>query len=57
MCDLDHDCGREKWTGWRPGLIDCEEFGWMLGPGFPDIVSLYTQATWDPEKGRWVKPA
>lgn len=56
MCNLDHDCGREKWTGWRPGLTDCEEFGWTLGPGFPDILRLYTQAVWDPEQGRWVKP-
>lgn len=56
MCNLDHDCGREKWNGWRPGLTDCEEFGRMLGPGFPDIVRLYTQAVWDPEQRRWVKP-
>jgi hypothetical protein len=21
MCDLDHDCGRDIWTGWWPGLV------------------------------------
>ncbi|KAA2253295.1 hypothetical protein F0L68_33325 [Solihabitans fulvus] len=56
MCDLDHDCGREKWTGWRPGLTECEEFGWLLAPGWPDIPRLYTEAVWDPQKCRWVKP-
>jgi hypothetical protein len=21
MCDLDHDCGRDVWSGWWPGLV------------------------------------
>jgi hypothetical protein len=56
ICDLDHDHGRETWTGWPAGLTDCEEFGWMLAPGWPDIPRLYTQAVWEPAQGRWVKP-
>lgn len=56
MCDLDHDCGRDVWTGWWPGLVDCERLGWMLGPGFPDLNRLYTETTWDPARCAWVKP-
>lgn len=47
MCDLDHDCGRDVWTGRWPGHTDCERLGWMIGPGFPDLNCLYTQAVWD----------
>jgi hypothetical protein len=57
MCDLDHDCGRDKWTGWIPGLLDCERLGWMIGPGFPDLARLYTQGVWDPVKRQWDAPA
>lgn len=58
LCDLDHDrdCGRDIWTGWWPGLVDCEQFGWMHGPGFPDLNRLYTEATWDRARCAWVKP-
>jgi hypothetical protein len=56
MCDLDHDHGRDKWTGWPPGMTECEEYGWMFAPGWPDIPRLYTEAVWDPEQCRWVKP-
>lgn len=55
MCDLDHDCGRDVWTGWWPGLVDCEQLGWMIGPGLPDLNRLYTEATWDPARCLWVK--
>jgi hypothetical protein len=24
MCDLDHDHGRDRWTGWPPGMTECE---------------------------------
>ncbi|PXY18287.1 hypothetical protein [Prauserella flavalba] len=57
MCDLDHDCGRDVWTGWWPGQIDCERLGWMLGPGFPDLNRLYTEGIWDAERCAWVKPS
>lgn len=56
MCDLDHDCGQDVWIGWWPGQLDCERLGWMLGPGFPDLNRLYTEATWDAERCLWVKP-
>lgn len=60
MCDADHaadqDCGHDVWTGWSPGLLDCEQLGWMIGPGFPDLNRLYTEATWDPAGCAWVKP-
>jgi hypothetical protein len=55
--DRDHDCGREKWTGWTPGLLDCERLGWMIGPGLPNTPRLYTEAVWDPETCRWEKRA
>lgn len=54
MCDLDHDCGADVWTGWWPGLLECERLGWMLGPGFPDLNRLYTEARWDAERRAWV---
>ncbi|MFT7837742.1 hypothetical protein Q5530_16530 [Saccharothrix sp. BKS2] len=57
MCDLDHDCGQDIWTGWRPGHLDCERLGWMIGPGFPDLHRLYTQAIWDPAHRHWTAPA
>lgn len=57
MCDLDHDCGRDTWTGWWPGHTDCERLGWMIGPGFPDLYRLYTQGVWDPERRLWVAHA
>ncbi|MBW4717355.1 hypothetical protein KZQ38_09260 [Saccharothrix sp. SC076] len=56
MCDLDHDCGQDIWTGWWPGHTDCERLGWMLAPGFPDLNRLYTQAVWDSERHTWVAP-
>jgi hypothetical protein len=54
--DRDHDCGRDHWTGWIPGLLDCERLGWMHGPGLPDLARLYTEAVWDPKKRQWMKP-
>jgi hypothetical protein len=54
MCDLEHDCGQDRWTGWWPGLPECERLGWMLAPGLPDLNRLYAQATWDPGSGTWV---
>lgn len=53
-CEADHDCGRDVWTGWWPGQVDCERLGWMLGPGLPDLNRLYTEATWDAQRCAWV---
>lgn len=57
MCGLDHDCGRDVWTGWPPGNLDCERLGWMFGPGLPDLARLYTEAIWDAEQRLWMPPA
>jgi hypothetical protein len=57
MCQADHDdCGLDLWTGRWPGVLECEQFGWMLGPDFPDLNRLYGEATWDPVRFTWVKP-
>lgn len=56
MCELDHDCSRDVWTGRWPGQLDCERLGWMIGPGFPDLNRLYTEGEWDAERCAWVKP-
>ncbi|MGW5053967.1 hypothetical protein [Actinokineospora sp. NPDC004072] len=53
MCDLDHDCGHDTWTGTWPGHTDCERLGWMHGPGFPDLNRLYTEGVWNPEHRTW----
>ncbi|GAB2790518.1 hypothetical protein [Amycolatopsis magusensis] len=58
---LSHDaescrCPRDTWTGLWPGATECAEFGWMLGPGLPDLHRLYTAATWNPALRRWTRP-
>jgi hypothetical protein len=57
---LGHDascrCPRDVWTGRWPGEAECREFGWMLGPGLPDLNRLITTATWDPDVHRWTRP-
>lgn len=50
-------CPRDVWTGRWPGTAECEEFGWMIGPGQPDLNRLLTTATWDPVAHRWTRPA
>jgi hypothetical protein len=49
-------CPRDVWTGRWPGEVECEEFGWMRGPGMPDLNRLLTTATWDPATCRWTRP-
>ncbi len=49
-------CPRDVWTGRWPGTAECEEFGWMIGPGQPDLNRLLTTATWDPLACRWNRP-
>jgi hypothetical protein len=55
-CEADHDHGQDVWSGWWPGTLDCEQLGWMIGPGLPDLNRLYTEAVWDRERCLWVKP-
>ena len=60
---------RLAWTGLWPGEAECREFGWFAqfveGKGWvpcdpdtpgaqPNLTRLYSTATWDPEKARWV---
>lgn len=56
---LDHPptcpCPPDVWTGQRVGTAECAEFGWMLGPGLPDLNRLFTTATWDPAARRWTR--
>jgi len=49
-------CPQDVWTGRWPGEAECAEFGWMLGPGLPDLTRLITTATWDPVAYRWIRP-
>ncbi len=55
MCDLNHDCGRDTWTGWWPGHVDCQRYGWMIAPGLPDLNRLAQEAAWDPVAHHWVR--
>lgn len=32
-CELNHNCGKDTWSGRWPGETDCERLGWMIGPG------------------------
>ena len=50
-------CSRDVWTGRWPGEVDCVTFGWMIGPGLPDLNRLYTEAIWDADRRGWVKRA
>jgi hypothetical protein len=55
---LDHGrcrCAADVWTGAWPGDAECLEFGWTFGPGMPDLNRLYTEATWNPARKRWVR--
>ncbi|MBN6034140.1 hypothetical protein JYK18_04440 [Amycolatopsis sp. 195334CR] len=48
-------CPQDIWTGHWPGEAECAEFGWLYGPGLPDLNRLYTHATWDPAARRWIR--
>ncbi|MGW4826282.1 hypothetical protein ACWEOG_01780 [Amycolatopsis japonica] len=58
---LGHDetcpCPQDTWSGLWPGEAECIEFGWMYGPGLPDLNRLLTTAAWDPVAHRWTRPA
>lgn len=57
MCDLNHDCGSDTWSGLWPGEAECQEFGWLTGPDLPDLNRLHAEANWDPQTRRWMKPS
>ncbi|WP_410658343.1 hypothetical protein [Amycolatopsis sp. lyj-112] len=57
---LGHDfetcqCPPDTWSGLWPGEAECLEFGWLYGPGLPDLNRLMTNATWDPVAHRWIR--
>jgi hypothetical protein len=54
-CPGGHDCGRDLWTGWWPGDLDCERLGWFDQYGHHDLNRLYTEAVWDPDRCMWVR--
>jgi hypothetical protein len=54
-CRRGHDCGRDLWTGWWPGELDCERLGWFDKYGYHDLNRLYIEAVWDPERCMWVE--
>jgi len=63
---------RLPWSGTWPGVVECREWGWFsrVVPGQPgrhrcgpgdqgataDLLRLYTEARWNPAKGRWEQP-
>jgi hypothetical protein len=61
-------CGDDTWSGYWPGVMECEEFGWWsrMAPGvgwqsfdfwFPgaahDLNRLVLEGVWDREARRW----
>jgi len=52
-CEGGHDCGSDVWTGEWPGTQECIEYGFVLT--YPDLNRLHAEASWDPDRGRWVK--
>jgi hypothetical protein len=42
--DPNHDCGQDRWSGFWPGVTDCNWHGWFItadsdfGRKFPDMV-------------------
>jgi hypothetical protein len=69
-CGDDEGLARLPWTGEWPGVAECREFGWYarLVPGHgweqcgpdepgarPDLNRLILKATWDRERGRFVR--
>ncbi|WP_414944866.1 hypothetical protein [Amycolatopsis sp. cmx-11-32] len=49
-------CPNDTWAGLWPGAAECIEFGWLYGPGLPDLNRLMATATWDPVTHRWIHP-
>ena len=54
-CQGRHGCGEARWSGRRPGWMECAEFGWLQDAGFPDLNRLYRAAVWNRETCRWLK--
>jgi hypothetical protein len=61
-------CGDDTWSGYWPGVLECEEFGWwsMMVPGLGwvqvpegtegavhDLNRLVLEGVWDREARRW----
>lgn len=56
----DHDCGLDVWSGLWPGVVECEEFGWLEMVAVDgclvaqhDLNRLVVEGEWDRQAQRW----
>lgn len=53
------DCGRDVWSGFWPGVPECQEYGWVtMDPDRTvlwDLNRLVRDGSWDHVAMRWVR--
>jgi hypothetical protein len=54
----DVDSKSTSWTGLWPGVVECRQYGLMLGDGTEDLnaVGVGPGWSWDRDRERWVRP-